>query len=80
MSDSPTNATWSVTSQVPQTQIAATGAVQDGYLVSFVTGEGHPGQVFVPMGQYQAAKVRELIQAQANTIDQVGALTHDSQV
>lgn len=79
MSSPSTPATWSVQSQTPRTRATATGNVEDGYDISFVTGQGHTGVIFVPMAQYRVDTVQAMIQAQANLIDQVGSLTHATQ-
>lgn len=72
-------ATWHVTSQAAdQYEFDGAGNPIIGYRVSFVTGGGNRGSVFVPNDQYKAETVKTLIQAQANTMDVVGALRVDS--
>ncbi len=75
-SDSP-RATWRVDSQTPRTRADSTGNVNDGYDIAFTTGQGHHGTLFVAMSKYNPASVRDAIQAQADMIDAVGALSSD---
>lgn len=70
-------ATWRVTGQTEGTQITPSGQVVDGVTVSFTTGAGATGSVFVPMSQYTPAIVRGLVQARANIVDQVSNLTSE---
>lgn len=71
----PQQATWAVQSQQQRTQVNTAGQVQDGYQVTFLTGGGHTGSVFVPMAKYTVDNVRQAVQAQANLLDAVGGLT-----
>ncbi len=77
MSSSPESpaASWSVTGQVEATEFSQQGQMQKGVRISFQTGQGHTGTVFVPQAQYNPDTVRQLVQAQANLMDQVGALS-----
>lgn len=75
-----TPATWRIDSQSPRTRATATNGIEDGYDVAFTTGEGHNGTVFVPMSRYTPAKVKDAIQEQADLLDSIGSLTHDSDV
>lgn len=72
--------TWRIDSQSPRTMATTTGGVVDGYDISFVTGEGHPGTVFVPLNRYRPDVVKQLVQAAAENVDAIGALTHASEV
>lgn len=74
MTSQPTPSTWTIDSQTPRTMADAAGNVTDGYTVLFTTGDGHHGQVYVPMSQYTPDKVRARIQEQADNIDTVGRL------
>jgi hypothetical protein len=70
---------WSVTGQVQQTRaLPNVPRPVDGYTISFVTGYGVNGSVFVPANQYQAATVQAAIAAQVTQLDAVSALTHTS--
>lgn len=74
----PQHATWAVQAQQERTQVNGAGQVIDGYQVTFRTGGGHTGSVFVPMAQYTPDNVKAAIQAQADLLDTIGALTHES--
>jgi len=80
MSNDTPPATWRVDSQNPRQRVQATGVIEDGYDIAFTTGNGHPGQIFVPLTRYTPAQVKPLLQAAADAADAVGNLTHDSQV
>lgn len=69
------HATWTVESQTPVTRAGRTGQIDEGYDVAFLTGEGHAGVVFLPNSQYTVDRVRAAVQAQADLLDAVGALT-----
>lgn len=72
-------ATWHVTGQAAdQYEVDGAGNPVTGYVVSFLTGEGNRGSVFVPKDQYRQATVKTLIQAAANIMDGIGALTSSS--
>lgn len=72
-------ATWHVTGQAAdQYEVDGAGNPITGYAVSFITGNGNRGSVFVPKDQYREATVKTLIQAQANTMDAIGGLTSGS--
>lgn len=78
---SPSNGvTWRVDSQVQRTRVNALGGVEDGYDIAFTTGAGHNGSVFVPESRYTPANVRAAIAEKAALMDQVGSMTHDSEV
>lgn len=70
---------WQVTSQT-QTVRAVPNVARpvDGYVVSFVTGYGVNGSVFVPANQYTAPAVQAAIASQVAQLDAVSALTHES--
>lgn len=68
-------ASWQVTGQAAdQYETDGAGNPVTGYRVSFITGAGNRGSVFVPNDQYKPETVKTLIQAQANTMDAIGAL------
>lgn len=69
-------ATWSVTGDTAdQISFELGPNPVTGHLISFLTGAGHRGSVFVPNEHYNPAAVRRLVQAQANLADEIGSLT-----
>lgn len=70
---------WRVTTQVQQVQYApgTTRAVQ-GWTVSFLTGYGTTGSVFIPTNEYSADNVKAQISAAVAQLDAVNALDHTS--
>lgn len=67
--------TWQVTGQAAdQFTFDGAGNPVSGYRVSFITGAGQKGSVFVPEEHYTPDKVRTLIAAQAARMDAVAAL------
>ena len=70
----PTTSTWVVDSQIEQIQGGAQGIVR-GVLVSFTTGAGNKGSVFVPDTQYTVDAARTAIAARAAVLDAVSALS-----
>lgn len=71
----PQTSGWTVTSSTPATNIDSSGRVIKGYQVTFTTGLGHNGTVFVPESQYQPDMVRAAIKAQAVIVDQINTLS-----
>jgi hypothetical protein len=70
---------WRVTADLPgQFDFDAAGNPIAGHQVSFVTGTGATGTVFVPEAHYSPASVRALINAKAATADQIASLTSGS--
>lgn len=65
---------WVISSQTPTTGLDG-GRPVPGWNISFISGRGHQGQLFVPAAQYNVDNVRALVTAQATTLDNVGALT-----
>lgn len=65
---------WKVTSQVEQTQVA-NGTIQQGWRVSFVTGNGVAGSVWVAANQYTPANIAAAINPVATQLDSVYGLT-----
>lgn len=65
---------WSITNQT-----ATVGKVGDqvtnGWSISYLTGRGHEGKIFVPLTQYTPDVVRGLITTAATNADTIGALT-----
>jgi hypothetical protein len=72
-------ATWQVTGQQADQTTFTGGQPVTGHVVSFITGEGNRDSVFVPDDHYTPAKVKQLIQAQADRVDAVGRLTHQAE-
>lgn len=63
---------WKITGQVPdQYSPVAAGQPVIGTIISFVTSDGNQGSLFVPDDQYTTAKVRALVEAKANLVDNV---------
>lgn len=62
-----------VTSQVDQSGQDATGKFVAGRSVQFVTGNGTPGSVFIPLTLYTPDNVMAAIANQAAIIDAVDA-------
>lgn len=65
---------WSITNQTP-TVGKIGNMVTNGWDVSYVTGRGHEGKLFVPAAQFTVPFVRDAITAAATNLDNVGALT-----
>jgi len=78
MTPAPPATTWQVTGQTEYTQVGATGPPVAGVKVFFTTGQGHSGSVFLPNAQYNVANVTAAVQAAAQNMDAVGALTSGS--
>ncbi len=72
-------ATWQVTGDVPdQYDFNAGGTPVVGHQISFLTGAGNRGSVFVPNDHYHPDKIRPLIHAQATIADSVATLTSET--
>ena len=67
-------ASWRITGDRPDQVWFVAGQDVTGHMITFITGNGHPGSVMVPDEQYFAARVKAIIQAKANTVDEVNAL------
>lgn len=67
--------TWTVTGDLPD-QFSTTGSATPilGHVISFITGAGHRGSIFVSNDQYTTAIVKAAIQTQANEVDAINAL------
>lgn len=70
---------WTVTAQVTD-QVIVTNAGQTvvGTYVYFTTGDGNNGNVFVPDEHYSAKKVRQMVHAKAELIDEIGNLAAEA--
>lgn len=72
-------ATWVVTEDLPnQYSSPASGTPVLGHVISFQTGKGNLGSVFIPDTQYEPALIKPAIQVKANLVDEVRALTSSS--
>jgi hypothetical protein len=70
------SATWVVNGQRQTSQMLAGGDFVAGQNITFTTGGGHTGTVFVPLTQLgNTAFVKAAIQARADALDAIGALT-----
>lgn len=68
---------WVITSQIhDQTRNDAAGNTLVGALIYFTTGNGNQGVVFVTDNLLTTKHVVTVVQAQANLIDDIGALSH----
>jgi hypothetical protein len=65
--------TWAVTAQLQTTQLYG-GRFVKGVEVSFTTGAGNSGSVFVPEDQYNPGAVQAAVSAKAAAMDAVGGL------
>lgn len=78
-SNLPPKGGWWVTSQVQQTRLVVGQSLPvPGYTISFVTGYGVNGSVFVPLGDYTPDAVKALLTQTVAGLDQVSQLTHAS--
>ncbi len=68
-------ASWKITGQAPdQFEFDGAGNPVTGFRVSFLTGAGNKGSVFIPETHYSAAAARTMVTALANKMDEVGSL------
>lgn len=67
--------TWEITAQREDYRPGPTGAFVTGVVISFRTGQGHTGSVFVPDTLYTVDAARSAIAARAAAMDAVGRLT-----
>jgi hypothetical protein len=68
---------FAVTSQIERDQVQAAGPPVRGVQITFQTGKGNTGTVWVPYSTYNQGPdaVLPLIAAQAGRMDQIGALS-----
>jgi hypothetical protein len=71
----PAASTWKVTSQVEQAQGSPQGIVR-GVLITFTTGLGNTGTVFVSNDRYNATNAYAAIMERATMLDSVSQLTN----
>ena len=71
------SATWTVTGDLPD-QFSTTGTATPvlGHVISFITGNGHRGSIFVADDQYHPNLIRPALQVKADLTDAVNALSH----
>lgn len=69
---------WQVTGQAETMGPGPNGTFGPGIQVSFRTGGGHDGSVFIPNGAYNLPQVRAAVAGQAALLDAVGQLTSDT--
>jgi hypothetical protein len=60
------------------TAVVANGRAEQGWRVTFTTGDGTQGSVFLPLAEYTPDNVAAAITAQAAVLDAVSNLTHES--
>lgn len=65
---------WLVTDQKQVPMQAMNGAWTEGMKVSFRTASGVDGSILVPLSDYSAGLIRQLLDARAKQIDEVSAL------
>ena len=73
----PNGSGWKVTGQQEGVQVDATGHVVTGVTVSFLTGHGVTGTVFLPDAQYTPDNVRNAVQAKSAILDAVTGLSSE---
>lgn len=71
----PPASSWQVTGQIEGQQFNESHQLVPGVTITFTTGQGHQGTVFVPQAQYNPARVRELVGQRAALMDEVGGLS-----
>lgn len=68
---------WTVTGDSPDQYSSPNGGTPVlGHVISFITGNGHRGSIFVPDDRYDPVVVKPMLQAKANLVDEVNALSH----
>lgn len=65
---------WAITSQQEASEVGDASTVVQGMRVFFRTQHGSTGSVFVPREAYTAERVRQLVNDQAATMDNVHRL------
>lgn len=66
---------WTITGQREDFRADENGDYGNGIVVSFITGHGNRGSVFVPQKDYTAENVRRLVASKAGQMDAVSQLT-----
>ena len=71
--------TWKVTGDTPDSYDFSTGGDPVlGHKITFITGNGSRGSVFVPNDHYNPQSIRTLVHAQAVIADEVASLASGS--
>lgn len=71
--------TWQVTGDTPEVyDTTSAGNPVVGHQITFLTGAGNRGSVFVPNDHYNVRSVKNLVHAQAVIADEVAALVSGS--
>lgn len=47
-----------------------------GHVITFITGNGHRGSIFVPDDRYDPGVVKPMLQAKADLVDEINALSN----
>lgn len=67
---------WQVTGDTPdQYDFNSAGNPVIGHQITFLTGDGNRGSVFVPQDHYNARYVRTVVHAEAAKVDEINAMT-----
>lgn len=75
----PPGLSWKVTSQVPRTKVAGDGTLTEGVQISYQTGMGNVGSIFVADALYPNTDyVRGQLAAAAAQADAIGALASEA--
>ncbi len=74
MATAPELSGWKVTGQTPAKQPTNGGTFQDGINVTFITGKGVVGTIFVPETVYTPENVKALVAQKVAVLDAVSSL------
>lgn len=70
---------WTVTGDQPgQYSTVGTATPVLGHVISFITGLGHRGDIFIPDDQYDPKIIKPALQVKANLVDEINTLTNKS--
>jgi hypothetical protein len=69
---------WRVVSQAQTTDVDMDNRFVEGLRVSFVTGRGHSGSVFVPLAQATPDNVAAVISDRAAVMDEIAGLSSEA--
>lgn len=73
-----TGSGWTVESQTETNNLGPGGTFVPGMQVTFITGKGVRGSVFLPREQFSVENVKAMIATHAAQLDAVADLKHDS--
>lgn len=62
---------WEILSQIPGVGLGPDRKATQGITVTFISGKGVPGEVFIPTSQYTTLNVRAAVAAHAARLDEV---------